>query len=493
MDANWTPALTRRLRVLLHTSPLHDLRRRFLRGPASQRHYDALALATRAMDAVVDRMGLDEEGGREDILHALTPLMEAMDRDAGVRPSPARYEKVVERVIAGLRNDGDGRAPFEAEYTELDEAGAATRRRLEFRLLTETHHPSGRAALRLSNEGVNLTLRLLDLDIEDAQAATEAVVRSQLDRGRFEDALASARQARFQSVRFQEKVTRIARETRRDVARLDWAEAVPALLDDAMAHISRRLEAEGAILAAAGERLELLPEEDEEARLAVARVAELIRGCRVRHAELHEHLMKLRGVFLDAQAHQSFVPASRDPRPDLRGQVLEPLLELGRDEAGRVLERSCPALFGAVAPRLARLDTLVGWLLMPRRQEPKEAVPVEAVDAAVVADPPPRFAPPIRRQVAGWLAGVRAPTTLSELLAAARAGAPPEEALELLVLCALQRFAPDPAAARPADAGLPAGLPAGLIARRLEGPLQDPDFFGDEIELRPRETPGATL
>ena len=42
---DWSRSLTRRTRVLLHTGPLHDLRRRFLRGPAAMRHYDVLALA----------------------------------------------------------------------------------------------------------------------------------------------------------------------------------------------------------------------------------------------------------------------------------------------------------------------------------------------------------------------------------------------------------------------------------------------------------------
>jgi len=475
-QASWPQSLTRRLRVLLHTAPLHELRRRFLRGPASMRHYDALALATRAMDAVVDRSGLEEAASREDIARALKPLLNAMDVEAGVRPRPSRHEQVVVRIIAGLRNDADKQRPFTAEYTELDDAGAATRRLLEFRLLSERHHPSGRTALRLSNEAVNLTLRLLDLDIEDAQAATEAVVRSQLDRGRFEEALQSARQARFQSLRFQQKVQQVARETRRDVDRMDWREAVPALIDDALEHVARRLESEQSILSAAEERLDLLDEQD--ARVAVARIGDLIRECRVRHVELHEDLMRLRGVFLDAQAHQGFVPAATTPLPELRRQVLEPLLGMGRADAQGVLDRAAPALFGAAAPGLPRLTSLVGWLLMPRRAAARDCVPVAEIDAAVVADPPPRFPPEVRGYVEALLEGVSGPVPLSSLLGQARRDGASDEALELLVLTTLQHFAPDNQDSDPAASA------SRLIVRRLDTPLTDPDFRGDELELQ---------
>jgi len=475
-NSSWSESLTRRLRVLLHTSPLHDLRRRFLRGPASMRHYDALALATRAMDAVVDRSGLEEEASREDVLRVLRPLLEAMDAEAGVRPRAARHAQVIDRIIEGLRNDADKQRPFSAEYTELGADGAATRRLLEFRLLSDTHHPSGRTALRLSNEAVNLTLRLLDLDIEDAQAATEAVVRSQLDRGRFEEALQSARQARFQSLRFQQKVMQVARETRRDVDRMDWREAIPELINDALEHVARRLESEQSILSVAEERLDLLDEQD--ARVAVATVGDLIRDCRMRHVELHEELMKLRGVFLDAQAHQAFVPAATTPLPELRRQVLEPLLSMGRGDAQGVIDRAAPALLGASAPGLPRLTSLVGWLLMPRRAAPKDCVPVAQIDAAVAADPPPRFPAGVRGYVETLLESVSEPVSLSELLGRARREGAGDEVLELLVLTTLQHFAPD----NTHQASAPA-LP-NLLVRRLDTPLMDPDFSGDELELQ---------
>ena len=134
---------------------------------------------------------------------------------------------MLDKILDGLRNDSDARRPFREQYTSVDGEGLAQRHALEFRLLFDAFHPSGRTVLRPSSEACNLYLRLLDLDVEDAQAAAEAVVEYQLARGRFDEAVHSARQARIQSVRFREKVLQLLRDTRRDVERVDWKVEAP--------------------------------------------------------------------------------------------------------------------------------------------------------------------------------------------------------------------------------------------------------------------------
>jgi hypothetical protein len=189
---SWPPELTRRLRVLLHTSPLAALRRGDVLRDPDVRHYDSLALALRVLDVVIDRLGFEDEADRDLVARELAPMLAAMDGAAGIHPSADRHSEILDRVLAGLRNDGHARRPFGEEYVALDEHGRATRHLLEFRLLWDAFHPSGRTVLRPSPEACNLYLRLLDLDIEDAQAATEAVVESQLARGRFDEAVQSA-------------------------------------------------------------------------------------------------------------------------------------------------------------------------------------------------------------------------------------------------------------------------------------------------------------
>ncbi|HSF23250.1 MAG TPA: hypothetical protein VLE20_03410, partial [Blastocatellia bacterium] len=231
----WSADLTRRLRVLLHTLPLDGMRRSDAIRDFEFRHYDSLALALRVLDVVIDRLGLEAEADREVVIRVLRPVLTAMDAAAGVDPSPERHERILDKLLGGLRNDGDARRPFREEYTSIDGEGKAQRHALEFRLLFDAFHPSGSTVLRPSAEACNLYLRLLNLDVEDAQAAAEAVVESQLARGRFDEAVHSARQARIQSVRFRDKVLQILRDTRRDVDRVDWKVEVPRILNESLA------------------------------------------------------------------------------------------------------------------------------------------------------------------------------------------------------------------------------------------------------------------
>src|ERR1700720_4769881 len=147
----WPADLTRRLRVLLHTLPLDGMRRGdSLRDP-ELRHFDSLALALRVLDLVIDRLGMEVEADRDVLFRMLQPILLAMDEAAGAAASPQRHETILDKILGGLRNDGDARRPFREEYTAIDGEGQARRHALEFRLLYDAFHPSGRTVLRPSN------------------------------------------------------------------------------------------------------------------------------------------------------------------------------------------------------------------------------------------------------------------------------------------------------------------------------------------------------
>jgi hypothetical protein len=466
----WPADLTRRLRVLLHTLPLDGLRRGDAIRDADLRHYDGLALALRVLDVVIDRFGLEAEADREVVTRVLQPVLAAMDAAAGVPDSPERHDQMVDRILGGLRNDGEARRPFREEYTSLDGTGHAQRHALEFRLLLDAFHPSGRTVLRPSNEACNLYLRLLDLDVEDAQAAAEAVVESQLARGRFDEAVHSARQARIQSVRFREKVLQLLRDTRRDVDRVDWKTEVPRTLDESLGHLERRVSIERGILDAADQRLELMPDADASGRRAVAQVAELTRDCLLRHTELHEHLIGARNVFLDAQARQAFAPRPSRPLPDLADDVLEPLLRLPLARADHLLERGFPLFVGPRVPVLPSLKALVEWMLQPRRPQPRHDVPVEPIDAADLETELRRYSPEVRAAAESLLRDGSGEQRLSELLAAARASGAPDAVLEVIALLVLQGFSTE-------DRGTTRVAAEPIAGARLDDPL----LYGDDL------------
>lgn len=438
---SWPVDLTRRLRVLLHTLPLDSLRRSDAIRDAEFRHYDSLALALRVLDIVIDRLGLEAEADREVVARLLQPMLSAMDTAAAIEPSPARHELMLDKLLGGLRNDGDARRPFREEYISVSGEGKVQRHALDFRLLFDTFHPSGRTVLRPSAEACNMYLRLLDLDVEDAQAAAEAVVESQLARGRFDEAVHSARQARIQSVRFRDKVLQILRDTRRNVDQVDWKVAAPQILNESLAHLERRVAVERGILGAADERLEIMPDEEADSRRAVAQVADLTRDCLLRHAELHEQLIGACNVFLDAQARQSFAPTPSRPLPDLADDVLEPLLRMSITRADQILDRGFPLFTGPRVPVLASLENLVTWMLQPRRPEPPKEIEVEPVDAADVDAEIRRYPPDVRVTATEILNAEEGEIKLSDLLSKARAGGASNAVLEVIALIVLQGFA----------------------------------------------------
>jgi len=466
----WPAELTRRLRVLLHTLPLDGIRRGDAMRDPELRHYDGLALALRILDVVVDRLGMETEADREVVTRVLRPVLAAADRAHGVDVSPARHDAIIDRLLGALRNDGEARRPFRETYTAVDDDGSATRHALEFRLLYDAFHPSGGTVLRPSSEACNLYLRLLDLDIEDAQAAAEAVVESQMARGRFDEAAQTARQARIQSVRFKEKVLRVLRDTRRDVDRVDWRDEVPRMLDDALAHLGRRLTVERGILAVADDHLDVLTDEDE-GHAAVAAVAHLVRDCLLRHAELHEELIGARNVFLDAQARQAFAPGPSRPLPDLAADVLAPLLTLPVRQAEEITEAGMPLLLGPAAPPLLSLARTAAWMLRPRRPRPAVEVMVDPVDAADLEEELRRYPPEIRAAASTILEEAAPGTRLSGLLATARADDHPDEVLEVIVLLTLQAFSSE-------DTGTPTA-----VERADDAPLDDSLFYGDDLLL----------
>ncbi|HEX5050643.1 MAG TPA: hypothetical protein VFZ65_02615 [Planctomycetota bacterium] len=437
------------------------------------RHYDSLALALLILDTVIDHLGLEQEADRDVLARKLAPVLTSMDAAAGIPPSPERHEQMLDKLLGGLRNDGDARRPFREEYITIEPDGTAPKRALEFRLLFDAFHPSGHTVQRPSNEACNLYLRLLDLEVEDAQAAAEAVVESQLARGRFDEAVHTARQARIQSVRFRDKVQQILRDTRRDVDRVDWKIEVPRMLNESLAHLERRLKVEQGILDAAEERLEVMSEDDADARRAVAQVAELTRDCQMSHTELHGQLIGARTVFLDAQARQCFAPSPSRPLPDLTDDVLEPLLCQPVAAANRILDQGFPLLVGPRVPVAASLRALVEWMLQPRRPQPRLEIPVEPVDATDVELELQRYPPEVRAAAGSLLGDCGGEERLSELLVRARASGADDAVLEALALLALQGFSVE-------------GRDRSRLTSEATGEsLQDELLYGDDLLVSP--------
>ena len=251
-------ALVRRLRVLLHAQPLYQLGQSDTRRDEAFRHYDTLVIALKILDVIAERMGMEIEADREYVDFSLAPLLDAMDRRAGLLPDVERHVQITDKVFAALRNDGDARRPFKISYSDLDENGDLVERQLEFRLIQDAFGLNGDLVMRLTNEAVNLNFNALELDLEDSQAATEAIVHSQMCRGKFDEARRNAHYAVRQSRLYCDRLRKMLRDTQRDISRVDWAVKAPGLIAEAMRHLETRLDVEHNIILTATDRLDSL-------------------------------------------------------------------------------------------------------------------------------------------------------------------------------------------------------------------------------------------
>ncbi len=463
---DWSLELTKRLRVLLHAEPILDLRRwDMLREDISTQHYDSVALAMRVLDRIVESTGLGADVDENTVIRSLEPLLHRLDNLVDARPKATDQRQYLERLLGRLRNDADARRPFKLEYTDLNDS-PPKKRFFEIRLIEEHFASDERTVLRLSKEAANLFLGALNLEIEDEQAAIEAVVQSQLDRGRFDEAVQAARDAKFRSQQLQEKIERLLRETRRDISSVDWLKAVPQDLREAREHITGRLRIERQIISSARERLEHLEQGSREAQ-RVALIADLMDDCFDRHLRLHEVLMTAHSVFFREQERQAFIPRRLMHLPDLFAGVLEPLMMATKADAIKALSEAMPTLLGVNAPSMLSLADLITGLLRPRRIEFSLSVPTHKQNWQEASLDRVRFSETTQLAAQDYLQQV--PALLSTLIDRAGQAGEPEAVLEYLGLRTLQAFETDQT--------------TGLQVRRVEQSWQAWGFFGDDLEL----------
>jgi hypothetical protein len=465
-DPPWVDdSYVRRIRALLRTSPLHELEATKTLRDGDWSPYDLRGLALVAIDTVIDHMGLEFGATAGQVRERLAALarLSAPDRPAD------EADRVAEAVVAGLLNDRHRREAFAMRYS--DWSGRAHRRaEVAFKLLEEIEAPDGSIVLRATDEAVNLFVGALDRDIEDAQAAAEAVLASQVRRGRLDQAVHTARAARLRSIQFAARVQRVLDTTRHDIRQVDWSHDVPNLLAHALAHLDERLDVERHLVATVRDLVA-----GGDTGTAGPTLLELIEDCQLRHLELHALLLSARTTFLEEQERQRFAVSIDSRALDLGEQLLQPLLAQSRVVARPVAERFLRAVVGPTPPRPVRLIDLVELLFQPRRGGQDEDLADDQPDLVDRGDDH-RY-PATAWQIADELFAAVAATgdrRLSELLLLARQRDP--LATELIALSTLHAFAPE-------------GAPPTIRASDDGRALDDPEFGGHDLLVGPAASP----
>lgn len=236
--------LARRLKALACTAPLHDLDNRKVNLAGEYGGYAMAEVGLAAIDLVTLHMDFDTGADREIVLARLLPRVAAQRPE---RPG-GEHQRVARWVLESLINVGSVDRGFRAVYGTFGADGGYIRRDYDFKLIEEVPGPDGGVYLRTTDEAVNVLVGALDTDVTSAQIAAEVKLEVLIRRGRLADAQLAAEQARYRTVQYAETLRRALDATRRNVRAVDWMQAIPDLIDEALDHIADRYRHENAIL-----------------------------------------------------------------------------------------------------------------------------------------------------------------------------------------------------------------------------------------------------
>jgi len=464
---SWQDALTRRLRTLVRLSPLHRIEatKSFRDVPLDA--IDMRALALRALDLAIERMGLGGGMTHDELRDELVPLVARMSPDL----DPAARLAVADAVVLGLLNERERRREFQEPYAAF-EVDQVARRTIDFRLLRETEGPDGSIVLRATTEAINIYAGMLEYPVEDAQIAEEAVLKAQLDRGQIADAVRTAQRARVRSIEYEQKIQAFLDTVRRDVKQVDWIRDVLALLEAARDHLADRQSHEHDLLRLIDGRLDVALGETA-AQLAALR--EVVDECYRRHMQLHRRLIPANQEYLREQDRQVFRPRLAAALPDLEADVLRAALALRTGDLAALADALLARFLPPRPPPLLRLATLVDRLLAPRRGAEEAPADLEEALLEDIDADRSHFTDDDAIAVDALLAELAArhdPHRLSAWLPELRGRGVPTRTLHRLVLRLLAAY----------------GSESDALADRLDitpvaDALDDPDFFGDDLIL----------
>ncbi|MCF6525425.1 hypothetical protein [Streptomyces sp. JJ36] len=462
--------LARRLRALACTAPLHDLDVRKANLAGEYGTYAMAEVALAAIDLVTLAMDFDTGADHEQVVARLLPRVaaQAPQRD------PAEHERVARWVLESLINVGSVDRGFRTVYGTFGTDGVYVRRDYDFKLIEEVPGAGGGVCLRTTDEAVNVLVGALDTDVTSAQIAAEVKLEVLISRGRLADAQLAAEQARYRTVQYAEALRRTLEATRRNVRAVDWLQAVPDMITEALDHVADRYRHENAILTnirrvrdeAAGER-------GPDHKRRAAELVDIVKDCIRRHTQLQSRLLEAGPLFRAEQDRQAFAPPAARAGTDLYGQLLSPVLPLPLEQATRITDAFFARGAGLRTPAAVRLGDLTELLLTP--PAPREHLGAEMPEPDLVATPDDSRFSEVQFDAAMELLDLPAdaPRRLSGLLADARRRDP--ELPYLVALLAVHAASP------PVGTAYRQGEERLLFAADDGTELDDPEFGGADL------------
>ncbi|MEU9270336.1 hypothetical protein AB0E04_33465 [Streptomyces sp. NPDC048251] len=371
--------LARRLRALACTAPIHDLDARKANLAGEYSVYGMAEIALAAIDLVTLNMDFDTGADHDQIVARLMPRIAAQ---APRRPV-AEHERVARWVLENLINVGSVDRGFRAAYGTFAPDGTYVRRDYDFKLIEEVPGYGGAVYLRTTDEAVNVLVGALDTDVTSAQIAAEVKLEVLIRRGRLADAQLAAEQARYRTVQYSETLRRALEATRRNVRAVDWLNAVPDMIAEALDHVADRYRHENAILTNIRKARDEI--EDAENKRRAAELVDIVKDCIRRHTQLQSRLLEAGPLFRAEQDRQAFATPMTSSGIDLYGHLVTPVLPLPLEQAVRVTDAFFAHGTGLRTPVSVRLGDLVDLLLTPPVE--REHLGAEMPEPDLIATP----------------------------------------------------------------------------------------------------------
>ncbi|GHK02962.1 hypothetical protein ACWEWI_36415 [Streptomyces sp. NPDC003753] len=459
--------LARRLRALACTAPLHDLDARKANLAGEYSVYGMAEIALAAIDLVTLNMDFDTGADHDQIVARLIPRIAAQ---APQRP-PAEHERVARWVLENLINVGSVDRGFRAVYGTFAPDGTYVRRDYDFKLIEEVPGYGGGVYLRTTDEAVNVLVGALDTDVTSAQIAAEVKLEVLISRGRLADAQLAAEQARYRTVQYSESLRKALDATRRNVRAVDWLNAVPDMITEALDHVAERYRHENAILTNIRKARD--ESEDPDQKRRAAELVDIVKDCIRRHTQLQSRLLEAGPLFRAEQDRQAFATPVTTSGIDLYGHLVAPVLPLALERATRVTDAFFTHGTGLRTPFSVRVSDLVDLLLTPPVE--REHLGAEMPEPDLIATPDDsRFS---EEQLAAAMElldlPADAPRRLSGLLAEARRKDP--DLPYLVALLAVHAASP------PVGTAYRQGEEKLLFAVDDGTELDDPEFGGADL------------
>ncbi|MET7442322.1 sigma factor, partial [Streptomyces sp. NPDC005568] len=454
-------------REAVGAAPLHDLDARKVNLAGEYSVYGMAEVALAAIDLVTLNMDFDTGADHDQIVARLIPRIAAQ---APQRPV-AEHERVARWVLENLINVGSVDRGFRAVYGTFAPDGSYVRRDYDFKLIEEVPGYGGTVYLRTTDEAVNVLVGALDTDVTSAQIAAEVKLEVLISRGRLADAQLAAEQARYRTVQYSETLRRALDATRRNVRAVDWLQAVPDMIAEALHHVADRYRHENAILTNIRKARD--ESEDPEQKRRAAELVDIVKDCIRRHTLLQSRLLEAGPLFRAEQDRQAFATPMTTSGIDLYGHLVAPVLPLPVEQATRVTDAFFARGTGLRTPVSVRVGDLVDILLTPPME--REHLGAEMPEPDLIATPDDsRFS---EEQLAAAMHLLElpadAPRRLSGLLAEARRKDP--ELPYLVALLAVHAASP------PVGTAYRQGEEKLLFAVDDGTELDDPEFGGADL------------